>query len=560
MGLFDGLNIANRGLSASQMGIQITGENISNASTEGYSRKRVSLVADSRVDSSYGQMGLGVEILSVERIRDVFIDGQLNDQLSDLGYAETIDYALQRIENIHQEPSDTGLNNALDAFWNAWADVANNPSDRSSREALSSTTEILTDSFHYISEELRSYKTSINEQISSVVDEINNIGSQISLLNKQIMTCENKSTEQANDSRDQRDVLLSDLAKLTDISYFEDETGAVTVTVSGSMFISPQKVYPMEITTQTSRESDGYMFSSFNVKMSGSSDVLDPNGGELQALFEVRDTIIPSYESELDELAATVVSEVNKVHESGYNLYGLTGIDFFNENKTTASTIELSAAVSADSNNIAAASGGIISTPGTVTMNSNNYLVNLTDGTAGGNSQYRNLVTGSVELVNTTTGQTLEEGADKDYVIDYELGLIQIINTGSFGAADTYEVDFQYNDSDFSGVGDGSNALAISGIRDENVTDPDSLGNFTHTIGEFYAGYIGRLGVERNEASAELETRTSLVEQLSTQQQSISGVNLDEEMANLIQFQQTYQASARFMTTISSMLEVLMNI
>jgi len=557
MSLFEGLSIANRGLAASQLALNVTGQNISNANTEGYSRKRLALSADYRTDGSYGQMGFGVDVRYIERVRNTFIDRQMVTQKSAQGYTEDMDFALERLENIHQEPSDTGLASALDNFWNSWSDVSNNPADKSSREALKSTTEVLTERFHYTANEISSYKNSINEQISDYTTQINNLASQISDLNQTIASAEGTVTDQANDSRDQRDLLLQELSTIVKISYVEDPSGAVSVTSGGNMLVSPHKALPLEAARETVHTPDGETYSNYTIRYQGSEDTFKADGGRLKALFDIRDTVIPSYEKELNVVAKSLVESVNAVHKTGYNMNRMTGVEFFDENNVNASNISLSAAILDDSNNIAAGKGGnIVGVAGAALASDATNIADLTTV----NTAYRNVAVGSVVLTDTATGRVLEEGADKDYVVDYELGRIRIINDGAYPAGTNFNVDFKYNDSGFSGVGDGGNATDISLIRDKKAIDLDSAGNPTHTISEYYAGYIGRLGVERNQATSNLDTQKALVEQLSGQQESISGVNLDEEMSNMVRYQQTFQASARFLSTIKDMMDVLMNV
>lgn len=564
MSLFEGLSVGSRGLAASQVALDVTGQNISNANTDGYSRKRVSLVADYRTDGKFGTMGFGVDIRYIERVRNIFIDRQLSSQLSDQGYTESMDFALERLENIHQEPGDTGLTQSMDDFWNAWSDLANNPGDKSSREALKSTASVMAERFHYTASEIRSYKLSINDEISQQITKINDISGKIGELNKVIMNAEGLETQKANDSRDLRDQLLKELSSIAKVSYTEDELGAVSVTLSGNMLVSPNNVFKLEPYRQTVVEDDGYKWANYTMRFEGTTNAVEAQGGTLKALFEARDEVIPSYENELNAMAGSFVSKVNEFHVSGYSLYKRTGLQFFDPEKTQASNINLSAAIMDDSNNIAASLGGTL-----VPVSNANMIrlagtddIDLKNIAVGGNTKYRDLAADSVKVVRASDGYIMREGADKDYVIDYELGVIRFNPTVSAtpAANENYTVSFQYNTTGFSGTGDGNNALRIGMLRDEKLMDADSNGNFTHTISEYFSGYIGRLGVERNQAAAELETQNSLVEQLSSQQQEISGVNLDEEMSNLIKFQHTYQASAKFISTISDMLDILMNI
>ncbi|NLE00364.1 MAG: flagellar hook-associated protein FlgK, partial [Fibrobacter sp.] len=127
MGLFSVLNVATRGLSASQLAMDVAGQNISNADVKGYSRKRLNLNADYRYDSSFGQMGMGVEVLNIERMRNTFIDEQIRRQNQEIGTYDEINYTLESIENIFTEPNDTGILHFIDQFFDSWQNLANNP-------------------------------------------------------------------------------------------------------------------------------------------------------------------------------------------------------------------------------------------------------------------------------------------------------------------------------------------------------------------------------------------------------------------------------------------------
>ncbi|HSQ42398.1 MAG TPA: flagellar hook-associated protein FlgK [Fibrobacteraceae bacterium] len=556
MSLISGLSIGKSGLNAAQLQLSVTGENITNADTDGYTRKVVSLTSSSRADEIYGEMGCGVSVQMIERVRNVFLDQQYNDQTSDSSYADTLATQYSALESIYNETDDTGIADALDDFWDAWSDVANNPSDKSSRETLVSTTTILIDRIQSASSELQEMKDTINDQIEASVDEINSIAQQISELNKAIVAAEGLDSSAANDSRDARDELLNELASIADIEYIEDSTGAVTVTLSGSMLVSPQSAFTLETSQETATNSDGTSYSITTMHFKGSSSTIEASGGSLAALVKMRDEVIPSYEEELDSMVSSLVTQVNALHLEGYTLYGLTGVNFFDPDGLTASTISLSAAVEDDCNNIAAAQGGSTETVSgvSVTSDAENTLT-LTSI----NSKYRDLLDDSV-VVYDSSGNLLEEGADADYVIDYELGTIQIINTTDYPSGSSFTVDFSYNTSGFSGSGDGNNALSIAGLRDTDITDPDDSGEYTHTLAEYFAASVGRLGVESSEAETSSETQESLLEQIESQVSSVSGVNLDEELTNMIKYQQSYNASAKFISTISDVLDTLMAI
>ncbi|MDR2555917.1 MAG: flagellar hook-associated protein FlgK, partial [Fibromonadaceae bacterium] len=645
MSLFEGLGVATRGLAASQLGINVSGQNITNAFTDGYSRKRIEQNAEWRRDGSFGQMGFGVEVYAINRVRDQFIDRLVNQEQTRFGYFSIKDTAYNRIESVFQEPKDHALNQILKNFWNNWMDVANNPNDAGARQTLRSTTESMTTQFNYIATQLREYKDTINGEIESRVDEINKLTAGIHKCNAIITNSENL-TNKANDTRDQRDLMLEKLAKITDVDYFEEENGALIVTSNGNMLVSATKNHELSVKRIEHVDDAGYQYSKIEITFGPTGKPFIPKNGELKALMEVRDVNIPEYESYINELARSIITEVNNIHNNGFSLSGLTFIDFFDSDPTkfNAANMSLSTAVKKDVNNIAAGVGGktigvnvnemklsdsIVATAptagsivdlknahvphdiyvdlGSVRIKDNvtglaltegtDYTVNYSTGIVtftsarandveisygytipafnvpqlvdGGepyvvdltdfNTDYRFIEKNSL-VIKDPKGNLLQEG--KDYDIDYNTAKITFKYSATNAFADPsnpVSITFDYHKAGYGGPGDGENALLISQLRDKAVMQGDIFGRKSQTIDQFYTGALGRLGTERNTAAKGLETRQFALEQLKTQQNQIAGVDMNEEIANLIQFQHTYQASARYFSTINTMLDTLLN-
>lgn len=578
MSLFEGLSIATRGLMASQLAMNVTGQNITNANTEGYSRKRLELSADYRRDGAFGEKGFGVNIESIERVRNQFIDVQIRNSSSEVGFYEEVDAAMERIENVFTEPSSEGINSAMDNFWNAWYDVANNPGDLSAREALRSTAKMFTNTMQSVSGELRDYRFTLNDQAEKFTLEINRLTSEIAMLNQAIVEAENIQSQNANDSRDRRDVLLEQLSKYVPITVVEEELGAVTVTSTGNMLVSPSRSYDLEVSRELIKEFDGTSYSKVQIEFELSGDEFDGETGKLAGILKARDEYIPHYESELDVIAQTLVREVNELHSQGYNLDENTGIYFFDPGSTSATTIQISDAIKKDANNIAAAMGGfweqggindlaLPADPGVGLP----WSIDLKDPAPpiNGNVQYFDLQEASVVVTwdpdpadSNNEPIVLREGSSGDYEVDYANGFIYLYDRTGTISWSTGEIDvqFDYQDTGFSGRGDGENALRIAELANKLSTKVDSEGNYTQNVGEYYASMIGTLGIERNEFSNALETRSYILTQIKNEQEEIAGVSLDEEMANMIKFENTYQASARFLSSIDQMIEILMNV
>lgn len=556
MSLLSVLTVGTRGLMASQISMDIAGQNISNADVEGYSRKRLNLTPDYRYDSTFGQMGIGVEAINIVRMRNTFIDNQIRLQNQEVGYYDEINLAFNQLENIFTEPGDTGIQTYIDQFFDSWQNLANNPADISARTVVKTNAEILSNVFHNISGELRDLRQTRNTEIEDRVNKVNEIIKEIYNMNLEIGAVE-LGNQNANDSRDKRDRLLKQLSEIIDINTTENEQGQITLTTNGNILVSPVNFQQIEMTTSSFQLPDGTSMTKVGLRFSNSKKEYIPQGGQIKGLLEIRDKIVPEFESKLDALALSLVNKINDLHVRGYNLNGYSGNSFFDPKTTGASDIRLSAEILSNVQNIAAASAG-----GSVPGVTNNNPAGSHDFGSPSIQLYRdpasatptaasNILRGSVLVRSSSV--TLKE--DVDYHIDYVNGTIQMLHNGY--DAENLNIDFQYRTGGFNGPGDNSNAIAIAKLRGDLTMNPDVLGNATSTFSEYYSSFIGNLGLSKNEAYSNLETRKFLVNQYESQQDSISGVSLDEEMADIIKYQHTYQAAARLISIVNEMLDTL---
>lgn len=558
MGLMDALGIGSRGLQAAQTSIDVTGQNISNANTEGYSRKRVNQTADVVSDDFYGQKGLGVEVTEIDRIRDTFLDRQTWEQLGDVGYSTQLDTAYTRIESILNEPSDTGLAAQMNAFWASWQDLANNPGNLSAREAVKSSAITMLDTFHAVYKQIQDYGLSMNNPLDQSAKTVNDLTAQIYTLNEKIAGVEATAGENANDSRDQRDLLVRRLSKLVDLQTIEDSNGRCIITSGGNLLVGPSEAMKIETYGITKTLADGTETSEMRLRFTGSYRPFEPRTGELKGIMDARSTVLTNYMQDLSSLAAAMVKEVNAVHVSGYNLNSASGTYFFDPSKTKAGDITLSDAILAGAQNIAAAQGGkIVDVAAFIPAGGIPAAASPVMDLKAIDPNYRDLVQDTVKIT-LADGSVLAEGSGKDYVVDYENGTITFVNYARYAAADPVTVKISYNTTGFSGNGNGQNALSIAGLRLKPALVKDNEGNFSQSISSFYGATIGKLGIEKNQNSARKETKEFLVSQMDSEQASISGVSLDEEMTNMIKYENSYKASARYISTISQMMDVLM--
>ncbi len=567
MGLMDALGIGMKGLNAAQTSIDVAGQNISNANTEGYSRKKVDLQAASVNNEVYGQKGYGVDVTAIVRVRDAFLDRQIWEQSGDSGMTTELDNAYIHLENILKEPTDNGLAATLNKFWASWQDLANAPANLSARESVRSAGTILASSFHDVYKQIEDYGLSMNNPLAQNAKTVNDLTGQIYLLNEKISGVEARPGEKANDSRDQRDMLVAKLGKLIDVQTVEDEHGRILITSGGNLIVGTSESLKISTYGVDETLSDGSKSTSLRLKFEESGKAFTPRSGALAGIMTARSDVLASYKEKLNTLVKSIVTQVNNVHTLGYNLNKQTGVAFFDGAHTKASDISISDAVAGDVSNIAAAAGGKITdvasfqvaggVPSSLTPTLDLKAIN---------SSYQDLAQGKVQVTLTGAGPTftpstvLQEGAGKDYIIDYAKGTITFINYARYAAAANVKVQFSYNTTGFPGNGNGENAASLAKVRLVKAMSADSNGGFTQSVSEFYAAVVGKMGIDKNENKSRKETKEFLITQMVSEQASISGVSLDEEMTNMIKYQNSYKASAKYIQTISQMMEVLMSI
>ena len=541
------------GIMASQIAMDVTGDNIANANTDGYSRKRLEQAAVYRRDPQFGAIGYGAHPVKIQRLRDFLLDQHITLLTSDLGYYKQLDEGTSRVEDILVEPDDTALNKFINDFWNSWQDLANNPDDMASRAVVLRTAKSLINKFKTIVGKLRDLQDAFNEEMEYTIKQINEYIGEIYKLNREVVAIETNG-QVANDARDRRDFLIKKLAELVDITYYEDDKGAYNVFIDGNLVVSATEKIEIAPTYEYKKRYDNTTQKIIKVQLSTTKKELDIRGGKLRAYMELRDNIINKKLEQLDNLAYNIKERVNELHESGYTLDGLTGIPFFDPKSKGAMDLEIYPTVDQNLRNIAAATGGSsLHGTDTITVPNPPYGVPLEFDT----TPRDNLVYDSVVLTNSSNGYVYKEGID--YVVNYQEGTIVLLADSLIPPGAVLNVEYDYRVADFKGEGDGSNALAIAGLREKNTMDANVFGEYTKTFNEFYGSIIGTLGAERQEYKSSRESVESLHLQYVNRQDQIAGVSLDEEMTNLIVYQHAYIASTKVISTVEKMLDALFN-
>jgi len=382
----DALNIAKDSLLAHQTAINLTGTNIANANTAGYSRQR----------AVFSTLVPSVEISGIERIYDQFLGVQINEQANDLGDSEARKDALERIEMIFDETDGGGVNELLSEFWNAWEDLSLSPSGQAERQALVSVSESLSSAFRSYSDQLSSAQDDANAEIPLLVDQVNDYASQIADINARILQAGTENTDEPglNSLKDERATLLSGLAEIVDFNSITDSDDSVSVFLSNGMpLVEGGETWELDVVSENHASNPSF----YDVVFKDNPDVVINSSitkGKLAASLEIRDTAIEGYMGSLDELATTLVEKVNAQHRQGYDMDQNLGEDFFVFDTGTeeAGYMQVNADIIADINKIAASETVNGDGENAVTMNTIKDELTMSEGNSTISSYYSSLV------------------------------------------------------------------------------------------------------------------------------------------------------------------------
>ena len=357
---FFGIEIGKRGLATAQQALNITSHNMVNAGTKGYTRQVPIITASSPFpypsfngEASAGQVGTGVEVVSINRIRDQLLDGQIYKETSTLNYWSSQSNMLDQIERTMNEPSDTGLAATMSDFWTALQDLQNTAGDVPSRNTVIQKALTLTDYFRQTYSDLKDLRSNADSQIKDSVKTINEFAKQLADLNDQIgkVTIQG---DQPNDLLDQRDMVLEQLSQFADIRVSYDQQDRVTVMLGGGTLVN--NVHYNELTTVTNPSDPAVSSVVWAGGENSATNQVSISSGSIKSLLDIRDTTLPNLMQSLDALANTLRDVMNQQHKKGYDLDGNPGVDFFTG--TGAADIGVNVDIQNDSRKIAASATG----------------------------------------------------------------------------------------------------------------------------------------------------------------------------------------------------------
>ena len=459
--IFGSFEIGRKALRVQHKGMEVSGQNVANANTPGYSRQRAELeaVVPPIVSGPSLAPGRGVVVTDIIRVRSEFYHAQMVSTGSHKAYWETRRETYQGTEAIFMEPDDYGISAYLGGFFDSWQELSSSPEEASVRAGLREQAISLTRSFEDVYLRLESLRMDLRGELYMRVAEVNEMADAISELNDKIRYID-ALQQKSNELFDQLDLAIEDLSELVDIRVHRKDNGTVEIFAGGRILVQEDRAF--HIAVEPGDAGEGLQV------VSSRGLELKMNTGRVLGLLDSVNIDIPAMQENLNDIVTVIVNEVNAIHSGGYGRdQDVTGYGFFKELQSdipAALQFALDDRIIADSANIAAS-------------------------------------------------------------------------------------------SDPNEPGNGTNALKIARLRDHNA--PGRLDNVS--LSEYYRGMVTKLGSEAQESQRMMEAFGKTLTQVTELHRSIAGVNMDEEMLNMVQFQHAWQAAARYLSYVDEMLSVLFN-
>jgi flagellar hook-associated protein 1 FlgK len=537
------LSIGQSALAAAQAGINTTGHNIANAATPGYNRQVIVQGAAQAQNFGFGFLGQGVEVSTVKRVYNEFLGNQLQSAQTTKSGLDSYYSQISQINNLLADPT-TGLSPAIQEFFTGVQDVASNPTSIPARQSALSAAESLATRFQSMDGRLEEIGRSLNGQIQSSVADINTFGAQIAKLNDAIGKAQLASGQPPNDLLDQRDQLLTELNKQIKVTVVGQGTDYNVFIGNGQPLVVGTSSYSLtSVTSPTNPEK-------LEVAYRGSNGSLAPlaesalTGGQLGGLLEFRSQSLEPAQNALGRIAIGLASSFNALHQTGYGLDGSTGNALF----TVASPV-----VGANGNNTGSGViGAVISSADALTTSDYKLKYDGTNYTVTRLSD--NTTSTFASFPQTIDGITMNLSSGTPAAGDSFLIRPTINGASGFGVAITDTAKFAAA-SQAGAVGDNSNALALA-----NLQTAHTLGNGTITYQDAYSQLVSQVGSKSRELEVTSAAAGNLLTEATLSLQNESGVNLDEEAANLLRYQQAYQAAGKVMQIASQLFDVLLSI
>ena len=614
---FAAIEIGKRSLMAHSTQINTAGHNISNADTEGYSRQRVQIKTfdpiyrpDLTREERAGQIGQGTSVESINRLRDELLDQRIVAQTNQETYWTTREKYYTMIEQVYNEPDEISIRTNMDKYWQSWQELSVYPESQAARQAVVTRGETLAESIQQRFTALSGIGNLINGDIEATVKQINSITKQIADINGEIVKVKAMG-DNPNDLLDRRDLLVEKLSGLANITTDIRDNDEFMVHLEGNILVQGHIARNFEVEPMT--DNNGYS----RVIWSDTKNTVQVSGGTLGALIELRDVDIRSEVQTLNTVTMNFADLVNDVHRAGIGMNNVSGLDFFVQHPFVTSvngnydrngdgtddhsyifrftgTNELNPQekVGLEGEMKLSGKSGTISVPYHATDTIEEVIARINDS----NGEVKAYLDRDNHLVlKATTAQNME---NPDFVIRhvedsgmfltaysgilqgsgaenaYDFARADAVNSlrGGFAVApvlnpagyievneaikgDVLSVAAAYpNTQGKSMIGDGRAAVEIASIRNTNVM----IGK-DRTFDDYFANSVTNVGLKGEQAEMNMLSQNAIMDDLRNLRDSISGVNIDEELAEIIKFQHGYNAAAKFVSVIDEMLDTVIN-
>jgi len=531
------------GLSAAQNALSTTSNNISNVYTDGYSRQLTLLGQNSSGEGA----GSGVSVDGIQRQYNSYISSQLNQVNSRQSALETYQSQVNQIDDLLAD-SDSGLTTLMQGFFSSVEDLTGAPADAAAREGVLGSSNSMAAQFRAYDSYLGDMREGINGQIGDVVTQVNNLSDQISDLNKQVTLARARSGEEPNALLDQRDKLVSDLGELVDVNVQVQDGSTYQVSLSNGMpLVAGNKSFDL-VAVKDSEDP-----SSITIAYEDGAGSRSPlkesviQGGELGGLMSFRSETLDSAQNQLGQLAVTLAQSFNAQHEAGVDLNGDPGKAFFEIGSPTL----ISRSTNTGDGSMDAEYGDVSQ------LTADDYRLTYQ---ADGSYSVENLGSGETSVASPDADGTLSVGGvtltPSGTPAEGDVFMLQPTRNAAAAfevvLSDTSEIAAAGADS--GGSGDNRNALALLELQNQKLVG----GSATFSGG--YASLVSDVGNRTAITQANLTTQEGLSDQLYAYQQADSGVNLDEEYANLMRYQQYYSANAKIIEAGSTILDTILGL
>ncbi len=565
MSLFGSLQLAKNSLLVTQLGIQVAGNNIANAATPGYIRQDINLTPAPAQKKGDLLLGLGVRIEGIVQKVDKFLEERLRGANSDLAKGETEENVYLELEALIGELGDTDISTSLTDFFASINEILNQPENQSVRNLAVLQGEALSADITRLDSQVRSLRSNLNDRVAASADTINQLTGEVARLNVQIVTQEGGGARNSDavGLRDACKIALSKLSKVMDIRTIEQESGSITV-FSGGTFL----VFEGSSRDVTTRLSTDRGLTVAEIRLAETDSPIDTSSGELAGLVSARDDVLGGFIDSHTEFTQAFIFEFNKSYSSGQ---GLTGYD------------SLTSEHAVDDATAALDQAGLAFTPvnGSFQVLVHNRQTGLNDATdifvdLDGLDEDTSLddLASTIDAINGVSAvvsasreiQIVSDSANLEFSFGNDTsGVLAALGVNTFftgssssdlGVSNTVRDDPSTFAASRSGIGlDVDNVVLLADLYNTSLESQNG-----QTLAVLYDRFISEAvqgsAVTRSVADGFRVFQATL----EGEHLGISGVSIDEEAVRMLSYQRTFQASARYIQTVSELLDLMVNL